>query len=101
MSYDSDLAPVEAVTIAVGKEVMADAKGGVPEFEPFIRYNAFGDSSINFTVILRGREVVDQHLIRHEFIKRLHNRYRAEGIEIPFPQRTVHLRTADARGPTP
>jgi len=44
---------------------------------------------------------VDQHLVRHEFIKRLHNRYRAEGIEIPFPQRTVHLRTADARGPTP
>lgn len=94
VSYDSDLARVEAVTVAVGKEVMADVKGGVPEFEPFIRYNAFGDSSITFTVILRGREVVDQHLIRHEFIKRLHERYRAEGIEIPFPQRTVHLRNA-------
>ncbi len=100
ISYDSDLARVEAVTVAVGKEVMAEVQGGVPEFEPFIRYNAFADSSVNFTVILRGREVVDQHLIRHEFIKRLHNRYRAEGIEIPFPQRTVHQRAADARGPT-
>lgn len=100
VSYDSDLVRVEAVTVAVGKEVMADVKGGVAEFEPFIRYNAFADSSINLTVILRGREVVDQHLIRHEFIKRLHNRYRAEGIEIPFPQRTVHLHTADVRGAT-
>jgi small-conductance mechanosensitive channel len=98
VSYDSDLERVERVTVAVGKEVMTDVKGGVPGFEPFIRYNAFGDSSINFTVILRGREVVDQYLIRHEFIKRLHHRYRAEGIEIPFPQRTVHLRAADARG---
>jgi small-conductance mechanosensitive channel len=101
VSYDSDLARVETATVAVGKEVMAEVKGGVPGFEPFIRYNAFADSSIDFTVILRGREVVDQHLIRHEFIKRLHDRYRAEGIEIPFPQRTVHLRTPDARGPAP
>lgn len=94
VSYDSDLGRVEEVTIAVGREVMAEVKGGVPEFAPFIRYNAFGESSVDFTVILRGREVVDQHLIRHEFIKRLHSRYRAEGIEIPFPQRTVHLHPA-------
>jgi small-conductance mechanosensitive channel len=98
VSYGSDLGRVETVTVAVGKEIMAEVKGGVPAFEPFIRYNAFGDSSINFTVILRGREVVDQHLIRHEFIKRLHERYRAEGIEIPFPQRTVHLLSTDTRG---
>jgi small-conductance mechanosensitive channel len=91
VSYASDLARVEAVTIAVGKEVMEEVPGGIPSFEPFIRYNAFAESSINFTVILRGREVVDQHLIRHEFIKRLHRRFRAEGIEIPFPIRTVHL----------
>jgi small-conductance mechanosensitive channel len=93
VSYGSDLAHVERVTVAVGKDVMAGVSGGVREFEPFIRFNAFGDSSINFTVILRGREVVDQHLIRHEFIKRLHRRFQAEGIEIPFPIRTVHLRT--------
>jgi len=98
VSYASDLTRVEAVTVAVGKEIMSEVKGGVPGFEPFIRYSAFGDSSINLTVILRGREVVDQHLIRHEFIKRLHDRYRMEGIEIPFPQRTVHLR---ASGPQP
>jgi len=95
VSYASDLARVEAVTAAVGKEVMAEVKGGVPTFDPFIRYNAFSDSSINFTVILRGREFADQHLIRHEFIKRLHARYHAEGIEIPFPIRTVHLHHAE------
>lgn len=95
VSYGSDLARVEAVTIAVGKEVMTDVPGGVATFEPFIRYNAFSDSSITFTVILRGREFVDQHLIRHEFIKRLHRRFQAEHIEIPFPIRTVHLHHAE------
>jgi small-conductance mechanosensitive channel len=101
VSYGSDLARVEAVTIEVAREVMREVRGGVPQFEPFIRYGAFGDSSIDFTVILRGREVVDQYLIRHEFIKRLHRRYQADGIEIPFPIRTVYLRSADGADPAP
>jgi len=31
----------------------------------------------------------DQYLVKHEFIKRLHERYRAEGIIIPYPIRTL------------
>ena len=50
---------------------MKEAPDGIPEFEPFIRYNTFGDSGIGFTVILRAKEFVDQYLIKHEFIKRL------------------------------
>jgi small-conductance mechanosensitive channel len=34
----------------------------------------------------------DQFLLRHELIKRLHARFQAEGIEIPFPIRTVQLK---------
>ncbi|HEX7401001.1 MAG TPA: mechanosensitive ion channel family protein, partial [candidate division Zixibacteria bacterium] len=66
--------------------------GGVPNFEPFIRYHTFGDSSINFTVILRAQEYTDQYLIKHEFVKRLHQRYQQEGIEIPFPIRTIYMK---------
>jgi small-conductance mechanosensitive channel len=91
VSYGSDLAHVERVTIEVAREVMRDVEGGVPAFEPFIRYNEFGDSSVNFTAILRGKEFTSQFLVKHEFIKRLHARYSMEGIEIPFPQRVVHL----------
>jgi small-conductance mechanosensitive channel len=83
--YDSDLEKVEKITIEVGEEVMKEVKGGVPEFKPFIRYHTFGNSSINFTVILRAKEFVDQYLVKHEFIKRLHKRYNKEGIVIPFP----------------
>jgi small-conductance mechanosensitive channel len=91
--YESDLKKVERVTIEVGKEVMKEVQGGVPEFEPFIRYHTFADFSINFTVILRAKEYVDQYLIKHEFIKRLHERYEKEGIIIPFPIRTVYMDT--------
>lgn len=92
VSYESDLTKVEKVTIEVAKEVMKEVPGGVPEFEPFIRYHTFADFSINFTVILRCKEFVDQYLIKHEFVKRLHKRYNQEGIVIPFPIRTVYLK---------
>lgn len=92
VSYDCDLDHVEQVTIEVAKQVMQDVPGGVPDFDPFIRYNKFGDFYIQFTVILRGREFVDQFLIKHELVKRLHKRYRQEGIEIPFPIRTLYTR---------
>jgi small-conductance mechanosensitive channel len=91
VSYASDLEQVERVTIDVARSVMQTVEGAVPTHEPFIRYHTFADSSINFSVIMRGREYTSQYLITHEFIKRLHVRYQHEGIEIPFPIRTVHL----------
>ncbi|MDD5634900.1 MAG: mechanosensitive ion channel family protein [Candidatus Omnitrophica bacterium] len=88
--YDSDLKKVGRITCEVAKEVMKEVPGGVPEFEPFIRYHTFGDSSINFSVILRAKEFVDQYLIKHEFIERLHERYKREGIVIPYPIRAIN-----------
>ncbi len=99
VSYGSDLERVEKITCDVAREVLREVQGGVAEFEPFIRYNGFGDSSINFTVILRVRQYVDRFLVTHEFIKRLKARYDREGIAIPFPQRVLHgtLRTITRR----
>jgi small-conductance mechanosensitive channel len=88
--YESDLEQVERVTIEVGEDVMKTVTGGVPEFKPFIRYHTFADFSINFTVILRAKEFVDNYLIKHEFIKRLHKRYAKEGINIPYPIRAIN-----------
>jgi small-conductance mechanosensitive channel len=96
VAYDSDLDKVERVTVEVAKEVMATVPGGVPEHEPFIRYNEFGPSSIRFTVIMRCKEFTDQYLIKHEFIRRLAQRYRVEGIQIPFPMTTVRIQQVEA-----
>jgi len=92
VAYGSDLAKVERVTVEVARSALRDVPGAVAEFEPFIRYSAFGDSAIQFSVIMRARHHTERFLLIHEFIKRLHERYRAEGIEIPFPMRTVIMR---------
>lgn len=97
VSYESDLDHVEEVTVEVAKEVLQEIDGGVDNFEPFVRYTDFAESSINFNVILRVKTVTDQHLVRHEFIKRIHDRYQQEGIIIPFPIRTVSLEQAETQ----
>ena len=90
VDYASDLAHVERVVADVGRAVMREVEGGVPAFEPFVRFHTFGESSVDFTVILRASEFTGQYLVKHEFVKRLHARFRSEGIVIPFPIRTVH-----------
>jgi len=92
VSYDSDLDNVEKITIDVAKKILHKIQGGQTEFEPFIRYHTFGDSSIDFSIILRVKEFVNKYLIEHEFIKALHKRYKKEGINIPFPIRTVYMK---------
>ncbi len=91
VSYDSNLGEVERVTIETAKDVLKKVQGAQSEFEPFLRYHTFGDSSINFSITLRVKEVVNQYLIIHEFIKALHKRYNKEGINIPFPMRTIQM----------
>lgn len=92
VDYDSDLQHVEHVVADVARAVMREVRGGVPDFEPFLRFHTFGESSIDFTVVLRAGEYRDQFLIKHEFVKRLHARFEVERIVIPFPIRTIDFR---------
>ncbi|MFC0597690.1 mechanosensitive ion channel family protein [Streptomyces palmae] len=92
VGYESDLEHVEQVTAEIAREVMTEVPGGVADYDPLVRFHTFGDSGIGFSVILRTLEYTNQYVIKHEFMKRLHRRYRAEGIDIPRPVRTVELR---------
>ncbi|MCX5383940.1 mechanosensitive ion channel family protein [Streptomyces sp. NBC_00083] len=100
VGYDSDLEHVERVTLEVVDSVMTDITGALPEHEAAVRFHTFADSRINFSVILGVGEFSNQYRIKHEFIKRLHSRYRAEGISIPAPARTVSIERG-LPGPAP
>ncbi len=91
LSYDNDLNHVEKETLEVAREIMKSVQGGVPEFEPHVRFIVFGDSNIKMNVLMRGKEFVDQYLLKHEFLKKLHERYKREGINITAPSRPFQL----------
>ena len=88
VAYDSDLDKVERVTLDVAKEAMAQIDKDI-KMEPAVRFHTFGESSIDFNVVLHSSYFEHQFLLKHEFIKALTRRYREEGIEIPYPTRTV------------
>ena len=92
VSYDSDLNHVENVTKAVIKETLNETEGGIKDFEPIIVFYSFGDSRTNLKAILRVNTYVAQFEVKSNFIKKLHARYNAEGINIPNPVRTVLLK---------
>jgi small-conductance mechanosensitive channel len=96
VSYASDLEQVERVTLEVATEVMEEVQGGVSEFVPLIRFGGFDDSSVELTVVMRGKTFTDQFLIKHEFVKRLRARFRAEEIGFAFP-----ISTIQTSGPIP
>lgn len=89
VAYDSDLAHVEQVVLEVAQQVQKQVQGAVADWQPIVRWREFGDFAITFFTVLRARDGRSQYLLHSEFIKALHQRFKLEGIEIPFPIRTV------------
>lgn len=98
VAYGSDLEEVERETIGVARRVMRRLQPELTDFDPFIRYNTFGESGIGFSVILRVREFTERYLLIHAFIKALHRRYREAGIVIPYPMRTLQIEIPEQVG---
>ena len=89
VGYSSDLDEVEKVTKKVINEIQSSMEETNNNYEPTMRFQNLGESSINLMVYFRGNRYGDQNPIIHQFIKTLHKRYSEAGIEIPFPMRTV------------
>jgi small-conductance mechanosensitive channel len=93
VSYSEDPEKVEKILVEEAKRAAGKIPGLLADPEPFVRFiPGFGDSSLDFTLICQVQEFVDQYLAQHELRKRIFKRFREEGIDIPFPHRTVYLR---------
>ncbi|MEW6601951.1 MAG: mechanosensitive ion channel family protein [Nitrospirota bacterium] len=93
VSYASDPERVERILVEEAKNAVGRIPGLLGDPEPFVRFiPGFGESSLDFTLICQVQEFTDQYLAQHELRKRIFKRFREEGIEIPFPHRTVYLR---------
>jgi small-conductance mechanosensitive channel len=100
VTYDVDPDQVERIAADVAREVLRDVDGGVAGEDPKIRFQKLGMATIEFTAELTAKDAASQGLVRHEFIKRLLRRFRAEGIELPGgafdPQRAERVGFAAA-----
>ena len=93
VGYDSDLDVVERVVMEVANDLHQYMDEMNKQSTPSFKFRGFGQSSIDFMVYFRGNKYGDQNPIIHAFVKKLHKRFNEEGIEIPFPMRTVIQRS--------
>ena len=89
VSYESDLSKVERVAMQVAEETMRKYPEGVKDFKPVLRFKSFGDSNIDFDIILKAIDRAAHYYLKSEFIKALHKRFAEEGIEIQYPVRKL------------
>jgi small-conductance mechanosensitive channel len=64
--------------------------------EPRVRFRLFGDSSLNFELLGWIADPANGGRVRHELNCAVYRAFNEEGIQIPFPQRDLHVRTMPA-----
>lgn len=95
--YASDVDRVERALVDEATRAVGEVPGLLGDPAPVVRLiPGFGESALELTLICQVATFVDQYGVQHELRKRILRRFRAEGIEIPYPARTVELRTARA-----
>jgi len=63
---------------------------------PNVQFTSFGDSALQFLAIFRVDDFRERPAVVDEVNTRIAALFAAEGIEIPFPQRDVHIRSGGA-----
>jgi len=94
IAYGSDLELFRSVML----EVAAEHPKALKEPKPDVLFVGLGDSSLNFELAVWTAEMI--HLpskFRSELLYAIEKKLREHRIEIPFPQRDLHLRS----GPWP
>lgn len=92
VSYEADLSLVQRLLVEEATRDIDRIPGLLSEPVPMVRFiPGFGQSSLDLTLVVQVREFGDQHLVQHELRLRILERFRAEGVEIPYPSRTVYV----------
>ncbi len=97
VSYGSDPERVREVLLKC-----ADASPFVVRFpEPMVTWNDFGASSLDFELRCFLSDISKGLQARTELRYAIWRAFKEEGIEIPFPQQDVHIRSWGAGAPSP
>jgi small-conductance mechanosensitive channel len=95
VAYGVDTRRVQALLEEVAAAAQKDMPALVPE-PPRATLRQLGESSVDFSVDLKFRQFTGRLPLVTEIYHRFYERLRAEGIEVPYPTRTVYLRRDDA-----
>jgi small-conductance mechanosensitive channel len=87
VAYGSDVDKVEELLLLLARENDLVS----PEPNPRVRFRRFGDSSLDFELLCWARRPHDKGRLVHQLNRSIYKSLDKAGINIPFPQRDVHL----------
>ncbi|RED96998.1 mechanosensitive ion channel family protein [Marinoscillum furvescens] len=92
VSYNEDPDKIKKILLQV-----ADANPHVLKSPPpSVLFDAYGDSSLNFYLAVWTSTHTDKpRILKSELYFETFRKFKEENIEIPFPQRDIHIRTGD------
>ena len=88
VSYDTDPKRVERLLLKVGES----HEMALENPEPFVRFQRFGDSSLDFDLIIYVKDKNYMFQVKSELHYSIYELFKKEGIEIPFPQRDLNIK---------
>jgi len=89
VSYGSDVELVHKVMT----ETIRTLPLVLDEPAPQVYFSGFGDSSLDFRLHVYLRQLTDRMPLVHEVHNAIFKALRENGVEIPFPQRDLHIRS--------
>ncbi|MDB9321532.1 mechanosensitive ion channel family protein [Nodularia spumigena] len=91
VAYGSDISAVKKALLEAAQE-----ETGILSFpNPTIFFIGFGDSSLNFVLLVWTDKPSQQYLIKSNLYFRIEEVFRQYHIQIPFPQRDLHIRSGN------
>ena len=88
----SDVDMVERILADVAKkhkDVLQDVGK-----EPTVRFSNFGESALEFKIIVRVADFMSKYRVAHELRKEINNRFAQEHIELAVPKRSIMIKEA-------
>lgn len=91
VSYNSDPQEIKKLLL----EVAAEHGGVLKHPQPDVLFDSFGDSSLNFVLRVWTRDYTSRPgVIRSDLNYAISKKFKERGVEIPFPQRDLHIRSS-------
>lgn len=87
VAYGSDVQKVKKILIECGIEHVDI----LSKPEPFVKFNDFGNSSLDFQLLFWTYKTFEVEKIKSDLRFMIDQKFRENNIRIPFPQRDVHI----------
>lgn len=98
VAYGSDIKQVKRILLELAREAIEKTPWGIPEPAPSVYFLEFGESSLNGQLIFYTSNYDNLWDVQDYVNTRIDERFREEGIVIPFRQVDVHMQGAGSGG---